>query len=83
MQYNYNKKIAVFVKFSVFRTVGYILSYCIIFFDCTNKTVQLLIHVHVNYTGNKINNKMYKIKMATTHSQKSSFRYGQEHIMYS
>ena len=53
MQYNYNKKIAVFVKFSVFRTVGYILSCCIIFFDCTNKTVQLLIHVHVNYTGNK------------------------------
>ena len=28
--YNYDKKIAVFVKFSVFRTVGYILSFCII-----------------------------------------------------
>ena len=56
MQYNYDKKIAVFVKFRVFRTVGYILLCCIIFFDCTNPTVQLLIHVqpvHVNYTGNK------------------------------
>ena len=54
--YNYDKKIAVFVKFSVFRTVGYILSFCIIiliFFDCTNKTVQQLIRVHVNYIGNK------------------------------
>ena len=53
--YNYDKKIAVFVKFSVFRTVSYILSFCIIIliFDCTNKTVQQLIRVHVNYTGNK------------------------------
>ena len=44
MQYNYDKKIAVFVKFRIFRTVGYILSCCIIIFvDCTNTTVQLLI----------------------------------------
>ena len=54
MQYNYDKKISFFVKFRIFRNVGYILSCCIIiFFDCTNTTVQLLIRVHVNYTGNK------------------------------
>ena len=55
--YNYDKKIAFFVKFSVFRTVGYIYSFILYnninFFDCTNKTVQQLIRVHVNYTGNK------------------------------
>ena len=35
--YNYDKKIAVFVKFSVFRTVGYILSFCIIFLTALTK----------------------------------------------
>ena len=36
--YNYDKKIAFFVKFSVFRTVGYILSFCIILIFLTALT---------------------------------------------